>query len=161
MSECDGEEQGENGPKEAGSSCCFAHHTSGVNLYPPDVWFADVISLSCVMFVLFRFRLSSFTRAAAFRSIVVRFSICMRSIAPTATRSWLPNNCLRHFSFLFLPFFVSLEMWLFPSIFVPLPFSLIGEYVICFSLPDGVFLPCDHGLDFWERKGSIRQRPSM
>ena len=28
------------------------------------------------------------------------------------------------FSFLFLPFFVSLEMSLFPSIFVPLPFSL-------------------------------------
>ena len=87
MPECDGEEQGENGPKQAGSSCCFARHTSGVNLNPPDVWFADIISLSCVMFVLFLFRLSSFTRAAAFPSIVVRFSICMQSIAPTATHS--------------------------------------------------------------------------
>ena len=87
MSECDGEEQGENDPKQAGSSCCFARHTSDVNLYPPDVWFAGVISLSCAKVVLFRFRLSSFTRAAAFRSIVVRFSICMRSIAPTATSS--------------------------------------------------------------------------
>ena len=27
-------------------------------------------------------------------------------------------------------------------------FSLYGEYVARFPLPDGVFLPCDHGLDF-------------
>ena len=26
-------------------------------------------------------------------------------------------------------------------------FSLYGEYVVRFFLPDGVFLPCDHGLD--------------
>ena len=40
-------------------------------------------------------------------------------------------------------------MSLFPSIFVQLPFSLCMEgtsYV--FHLPDGVFLHCDHGLDF-------------
>ena len=24
----------------------------------------------------------------------------------------------------------------------------VGEYVVRFSLPNGVFLPCDHGLDF-------------
>ena len=37
----------------------------------------------------------------------------------------------------------------FPSIFVPLPFSLYyGEYVVRLPLPDGGFLPCDHGLDF-------------
>ena len=27
-------------------------------------------------------------------------------------------------------------------------FSLYGEYVVRFSLLGGVFLPCDHGLDF-------------
>ena len=26
--------------------------------------------------------------------------------------------------------------------------SLYGDYVARFPLPDGVFLPCDHGLDF-------------
>ena len=36
-------------------------------------------------------------------------------------------NCLRPFSFVFLLFFVSLEMSLFSSIFVPLPFSLCME----------------------------------
>ena len=29
-----------------------------------------------------------------------------------------------------------------------LQFSLYGEYVVRFPLPDSVFLPCDHGLDF-------------
>ena len=32
--------------------------------------------------------------------------------------------------------------------FVSLPFSLCREYVVRSFLPDGVFLPCDHGLDF-------------
>ena len=27
-------------------------------------------------------------------------------------------------------------------------FSLYGEYVVRFPLPDGIFLPCDHGLDY-------------
>ena len=45
-------------------------------------------------------------------------------------------------------------MPLFPSIFRTIAvFSLHGEYVVRFPLPDGVdhssvFLPCDHGLDF-------------
>ena len=38
-------------------------------------------------------------------------------------------------------------MPLFASIFCTI-FSWYGEYVVRFSLPDGVFLPCDHGLDF-------------
>ena len=50
-------------------------------------------------------------------------------------------------SFLFI--FVYLEMSFFPSIcFSITAFSLYGEYVVCSFLPDGVFLPCDHGLDF-------------
>ena len=41
-------------------------------------------------------------------------------------------------------------MSLFPSIFFGsiYVFSLYGEYVIRSFLPNGVFLPCDHGLDF-------------
>ena len=30
-------------------------------------------------------------------------------------------------------------------------FFLYGEYVVRFSLPDGIFLPCDHGLDFLDK----------
>ena len=39
-------------------------------------------------------------------------------------------------------------MSLFPSILYHSRFLSIGEYVVRFSLPDGIFLPCDHGLDF-------------
>ena len=41
-------------------------------------------------------------------------------------------------------------------------FSLYGEYGVRSFLPDGVFLPCDHGLDFFTsayvRIQSINQR---
>ena len=40
-------------------------------------------------------------------------------------------------------------MSLFPSIFcIIAAFSLYGEYVVRSFLPNGVFLRCDHGLDF-------------
>ena len=43
-------------------------------------------------------------------------------------------------------------MSLFPSIFCTIAvFSLYGEYVVRSFLPDGVFLPCDHGLAFWHQ----------
>ena len=51
-----------------------------------------------------------------------------------------------HTCFVFFFLFFYLDMSLFPSIF---PLSLCIEstsYVL--SFPDGVFLPCDHGLDF-------------
>ena len=48
--------------------------------------------------------------------------------------------------FLFFVFFYSLEMSFFPSSVNVI--SLYGEYVVRFFLPDGVFLSCDHGLDF-------------
>ena len=133
MPERDAKAQGEDSPKQAGS-CWFARHclvaTSGASVYPPGVWFADVIMSSfsgvIIMFVLFRFHPYAFIEAAALRSIVLRYTR-----APTATRV------------------SSLEIPLFPSIFAPIAvFSLYGEYVVRFSLPDGVFLPCDHGLFF-------------
>ena len=72
--------------------------------------------------------LLAFVEAAALRSIVLRYAG-----APIATR----------FIFLFL------EMSLFPSIFGTISaFSLYGEYAVRSFLPNGVFLPCDHGLDF-------------
>ena len=50
----------------------------------------------------------------------------------------------------FFPFFVYyLEMSLFPSIFCTISaLSLYGEYFVRSFLPNGVFLPCDHGVDF-------------
>ena len=42
-------------------------------------------------------------------------------------------------------------MSLFTSIYIfgtITAFSLYGEYVVRFVLPDDFFLPCDHGLDF-------------
>ena len=47
MTERDGKDQGEDSPKQAGS-CWFARlcrlATSGANLYPPGVWFADAMA---------------------------------------------------------------------------------------------------------------------
>ena len=86
-------------------------------------------SFSGVTFVLFCF---VFVEAAALLSIVLRYAG-----SPIATRV--------SFSF---PF-VYLELALFPSIFCTIAvFSLYGEYVVRSFLPNGVFLPCDHGLDF-------------
>ena len=86
-------------------------------------------------FVLFCFvfRLDVFIEATTLLSIVLRYAG-----APIATRVSL-----------FFPF-VYLEMSLFPSIcfWTIAVFSLYGEYVGRFFLPDGVFLPFDHGLDF-------------
>ena len=87
-------------------------------------------SFSGVTFVLFCFvfRFYAFVEAAALRSIVLRYAG-----APIATRV----------------FFCFLEMPLFPRIFCTIStFSLYGEYVVHSFLPNGVFLPCDHGLDF-------------
>ena len=78
------------------------------------------------------FRLHAFVEAAALRSIALRYPG-----APIATRV----------SFFFT--FVYMEMSPFPSIFCTFAaFSSYGEYVVSSFLPDGVFLPCDHGLDF-------------
>ena len=66
MPERDGKDQGEDCPKQAGS-CWFARPcrlaTSGANLYPPGVWFADVITSFSggVTFVLFCFALLRFS----------------------------------------------------------------------------------------------------
>ena len=65
MAEREGKDQGEDSLKQAGS-CWFARPcylaTSGANLCPPGVWFADVMtSFSGVTFVLFCFALLRFS----------------------------------------------------------------------------------------------------
>ena len=76
-----------------------------------------------------------FIEAAAPRSIVIRYTG-----PPIAT----------HVS-IFFPL-VYLEMSLLPSISLYhcrfLFVLLYGEDVVRFSLPNSVFLPCDHGLEF-------------
>ena len=63
----------------------------------------------------------------------------------------IPYNICRRpgsHTFVFFPF-AYLEMSLFPSIFCTIAvFSLYGEYIVRSFLPDGLFLTCDHGLDF-------------
>ena len=75
----------------------------------------------------------------------------MHAPRPPHIVSYLTTVRLRPFSFLLLSFFVSLEMMsgFFPSGFVPLQFSLYGEYGVRVFLSDGAFLPCDYGLDFF------------
>ena len=69
---------------------------------------------------------------AALRSIILRYAG-----APIATRLF----------FFFFPF-ISLEMSLFPTFFCTIAVFFLSEYVVLYFLPNGVFLPCDHGLDF-------------
>ena len=89
-------------------------------------------SFSGVTFVLFGFHFYTSIEAAALPSIVFRYA---GASTATSVSSFFP--------------FVYLEMSFFPSIFCTIAaFSLYREYVVRFSLPGGVFLPCDHGLDF-------------
>ena len=93
----------------------------------------------CVVF-LWRYvcflSLSSFFLSLMPRPFVQSFFVLRYARAPTATRSYLTTVCVL-FRFCFLLFYVSLEMSLFPSNFVPLPLSLCTEsasYVFPFQV---------------------------
>ena len=78
------------------------------------------------------------------------------------TVSYLFNNTVCFlFCFCLILFCFCLEISdaLSSIILVPLTtyISLYGEYVVWFSLPDGVFLPCDHELDFFTSAFYVRQ----
>ena len=104
--------------------------TCGANLYPPGVWF-DVSYFSGVTFVLFRIRFCAF--------IVKPRPFVQSFFDMQAPRQ--PHGIL-------FPSFVLHRVAV---------FSLYGEYVVRFSLPDGVFLPCcDHGLDFYTSANHVR-----
>ena len=83
MPERDGKDQGGDSPKQAGS-CWFARPcrlaTSGGNLYPPGVWFADVMtSFSGVKFFSFCFAsFLVFMLSLKPRPFVQGSSICRR-----------------------------------------------------------------------------------
>ena len=71
-------------------------------------------------------------------------------LAPTATHSWVTTTAVCVLFMIFVPSFRFLEMSLFPSFICTITVFIFvyGENVVRFFLPDDVFLPCDHGLDF-------------
>ena len=86
------------------------YNSSGANLYHPGILFADdVMSFSGVTFALFCFGVV-FLLSLKPRLFVQSFFVLRYACAPTATR---------------VSSYFSLEMSLFPSIFVTLPFSLL------------------------------------
>ena len=102
-----------------------------------------MLRLFCFVFVFF-----GFTEAAVLQSLFVLRYAC----APTTTRSY---HCLRPFLFFVSSFFFFFGDVAFSEYFCAIitVFSLYGEYVVpgTFFLPDDVFLPCDHVLDFLHR----------
>ena len=111
------QEDEDNIPKQAGS-CWFASPcrlaTSGANLYPPGIWFADVMPyFSGVAFVLFCFVFvsmlllkprpfvqSSFDMQAP--RLASRVSFFVFSPLVYLEMSLFPSICLYHFRFLFV-----------------------------------------------------------
>ena len=75
-------------------------------------------------FVLLRFCLHDFVEAAALRSIVLRYGGALFSFCVFRDAAFSEYFCTIVVLFLY------------------------GEYVVRSFLPDDVFLPCDHGLDF-------------
>ena len=114
--------------------CGYAHLINVLTISPP-VW---RILWCCVCFFgfIFVFLFSLKPRPFVQMFFVLRYA-CYRPDSHT--------TCFFLFSFF-------LFLWrcrLFRVFFVPVPFfSLYGEYVLRFALTDGIFLPCDHGLDF-------------
>ena len=92
----------------------------------------EVVNTPYPIHVLLRFCLYAFFEAAALRSIVLRYAG-----APIATRTRVSFSSFGDVAFS--------EYFLYHTISA---YSLYGEYVIRSFLPNGVFLPCDHGLDF-------------
>ena len=92
------------------------------------------LSLVVRLFCFVLFRLYTFIEAAAPRSIILRYACastvaCVTSVSPSL--------------------FLFLWRWRFFQVFLYHCRSLFVWRVRCtFFLPDGVFLPCAHGLDF-------------
>ena len=106
------------------------------------------LPMSCCLSLALRLFL--FCRFISFSSVLV--SLKPRPLVQSffdvhATRR--PHSVTEQISASFFVFVsVSLEMSPFFRVFLYHDsFLLYGEYVVRFFLPDGVFLPCDHGLD--------------
>ena len=82
------------------------------------------------------------------RSFAQSFFVLRCACAPTATRSYLTIVCVL-FLVLFLPFFYLFgDVAFYEYSCTIATYCLYEEDVVRFHLPDSVFLPCDHGLDF-------------
>ena len=139
----DGKDQGEDSPKQAGScwfarSCWLLVATSGANLYPPSVWFADRCHISGVTlfcFASFSYLCFHWSRGPLF----IRYSMYRRPDSHTCFFSFFPFCLFGGVAFFRVLYFLYhycrfLFVWRVCRTFL--------------SLPGGVFLPCDHGLDF-------------
>ena len=75
--------------------------------------------------------------------------LCLHFFTHRAPGSQCPRHILSHrVLFCFISFFfVSREILFSQSIMYHWPFPLCMESTLYVFLPDGVFLPCDHGLD--------------
>ena len=134
MPERDGKDEGEDSPKRlvlVRSPLLISHKWR--ELVPSGVWFPDVMtSFSGVTFVLFCF------------VFVFMLSLKPRPFVQSSFGMQAPRK-----PHVFI--FIFLEMSFFPSIFwyyFRFLFVWTIEYVVRSFLPNGVFLPCDHGLDF-------------
>ena len=96
--------------------------------------------------LLFVFVFFAFSEAAALRPIVLRSSIYMRPDSHTQLNTLQLSASFFVFVSSFFCFFGDVAFSEF--FFTITVFSLYGEYVVLFFLPDGVFLPCENGLDF-------------
>ena len=128
MPERDVKDQGEDSPKQAGS-CWFARpcwlSTSGANLYPPGVRFADAMtSFSGVTFVLFCF------------VFVFMLSLKPRPLVQSSLDTQVPRVATRVFS-VFFPLLFIWRCRFFRVLFVRFPLSLCMEstsYVLSFRM---------------------------
>ena len=133
MPERDGNGQGEDGPKQAGSSCWFARPrwlaTSGANLYSPGGYmlpfFGFTFVLFCFVFVFFMiFSLKP-------RLLVHTFFVFRYACAPTATRScFLAAGACVLFRCLFFLFLILWRCRYFPVFLYNYHFVFVCRVVV-------------------------------
>ena len=110
--------------------------------------------LFCFVFVFF-----AFIQAATLRSIVQSFfgmhAPRHRHTVHQHTLTINLTTVCAFFRFIFLPFLGRSRFFEYFVTLLPFPIVISIESTLYFSLPDGVFLPCDHGLDLdillWEK----------
>ena len=95
----------------------------------------DVFLWCYLCFVLLRFRLNAFVEAAALRLIVLQYTGAFKA---TRVSSFFP--------------FVYLEMSLFPSFFVPLPFSLFKIWLTTRAF---ITIFVSNYINGWERNPEV------
>ena len=118
-----------------------------------------MLSFSGVTFVLFCFVFVFFLSLKP-RPLVQSLFVLRYACTPTATRSYLTTLCVL-FRLCFFLLFVSLEISLFPSMFVPLPFSLCMESTYVFSFRMAFFYLVTTGWSFYTSLHESAINPSI